>query len=118
MDQQLAVILFLIGFGLIFGYLTARSSIRREKIHGGPMSFLFHYLASGLMATLPLAVLSSVFILRLHFFQIILIAIGFFAAVFLLLFLFARFEGPAYQKAMSSEVDRGWTEHDARTSGL
>ncbi|MCL4254799.1 MAG: hypothetical protein KJ043_13620 [Anaerolineae bacterium] len=33
-------------FALIFGTLTARSSMRREKIHGGTIAVIFNWIAS------------------------------------------------------------------------
>lgn len=117
MDNRVLLVFGLIGFGLIFGILTARSSEKRQKIHGGPLSRFFNYLASSTMTALTPTALISIFIFRLHLLEIALIVVGIFTATFIFLALYAIVEQPALTRLSPAE-DVGWTEQDAKTSGL
>ena len=107
---------FLITFGLIFGYRTAQSSKKREALQGGALSEAFHFLAAAFMATLTPTVLAGIFIMRLHLVELVALALSMFALSLGFSFLHAIAEKPALQPVVSD--DTGWTEEDARTSGL
>ena len=107
---------FLIAFGLFFGYRTAQSSKKREALQGGALSELFHFLAAAIMATLTPTILISIFVFRLGLLELVMLALGLFGLSLGFSFLHAIAEKPALQPAPPD--DRGWTEEDARTSGL
>ena len=113
MDRTLLAILIGVGFGLVLGYFTARSSARREKIYGGQVAHLFHYLGSAAVTGVLPVGLSSL-ILGAGFGTAFPLGVSFMIAGFLALVIFAVLEHPA----RASHVPQGWTEQDARTSGL
>lgn len=103
--------------GLIFGVSVARSSSSREAVLSGSPATIFHYLASSIMSVFALTVLASVFIVRMHFMELLVLAVGMFVVALVLLMIYAVLEKPAIDKK-AREEDTGWTEQDARTSGL
>jgi len=117
MTTETIVVLFLIGFGLLFGYFTAQSSNNRQSIHSSGLPRVFHYLSAAIMSALTPTILLSIFVLHLPFVQLILLAVGLFVLAILLLIPFAVFEKPLIEKAAQAK-DQGWTEENARTSGL
>jgi cobalamin synthase len=116
MSQEVIVIVALVIFGLVFGFLTARSSHQRDTVHGGMMAQFFQYIASALWATLTPTVLTSVIVLDVPLLQALLIAVAMLAIAFLATLLHAVFEKPALDKL--EQEDRGWTAQDAVSSGL
>lgn len=111
-NAQLALLIGLVA-GLGLGVFTARSSARRQKIHSGAAAHLFHYIASaGVTGILPV-VLASL-ILGGGFGLAFPLALSFMGVSLVSLVIFALIEQPARSRVVS----RGWTEHDARTSGL
>jgi hypothetical protein len=113
MDNAQLALLIGLGCGLVFGSFVARSSARREKIYGGTAALLFHYIgAAAVTGILPL-VLASL-ILGGGFGLAFPLAVSFMLTGFAALVIFAAIENPARPKTVST----GWTEHDARTSGL
>lgn len=116
-ERTLFAIVFLVAFGLIFGAITARFSLQREAVHGGAIAHLFHYLAASIWAALVPTVLVSVIVLRLHLLQALGIVVILVLITLLLLFPYAAAEKPHLERLAQRE-DRGWTEEDARTSGL
>lgn len=132
-DTVYIIILLVMGLGA--AYLTARSSINKEKIHGGAASQLLNYLASGLIAMLAPTVLCNVIFIHpdflkpilpfldsspgfivtfVHLLAIVLLMVG---IALLLLMLMAMIEKPLLDKVAPKE-DKGWTKEDAETSGL
>ncbi|KAB2857689.1 MAG: hypothetical protein F9K46_12650 [Anaerolineae bacterium] len=111
-------IMLLVGlvFGLIVGPLTARSSVRREKIYGGTPAKLLHLLASGMYVATPPTVLTGVVVgvgLKTLFPLALLLIFGSLGV----LLIFATFETRARPIA-NAKLDHGWTAEDARKSGL
>ncbi len=105
-----------LGFGLIVGPLTARSSNRREKIYGGTPAKSLHLLASGMYVATPPTVLTGVIAgvgLRTLFPLALVLIFGSLGV----LLIFATFEKQA-RPASDAKSDRGWTAEDARKSGL
>lgn len=121
MDRPLldAVIVCIV-FAILFGPLTARSSVRREPIHGGPLPMIFNLIGSGaLVAVLP-GVIASLVLgggFRLAFpLALACVAISLTALV-----IFAALEHPARSRYLAQQqhkAEQGWTEEDARRSGL
>lgn len=117
-NQTLYVLLFVLGWALIFGSLTAASSNRRRKVRGGVLSHAFNWLASALFVSILPAVLLSIFVLHLPIIRILLTAVSLLGLSYLSLLVYALFEKPALDRLPPEEEDRGWTAEDARTSGL
>lgn len=113
MDTPLLALLIGLGFGLVLGYFTARSSARREKIYGGQAAMIFHYIGAAAVTGVLPVVLSSL-ILGGGFGTAFPLAISFMLTGFLSLVIFAIIEQPA----RSVQLAKGWTEQDARTSGM
>ncbi len=111
-------ILSLVGlvFGLIVGPLTARSSIRREKIYGGTPAKLLHLLAAGMYVATPPTILTGV-IVGVGLKTLFPLALALIFGSLGILLIFATFEKQA-RPAHDAKSERGWTAEDARTSGL
>ena len=116
-EKQVTTILIGLGIALVLGLLTARSSNRREPVYGGPLAHLLHYLGAGLFVAILPTVLTSAFIMRTGE-MIPLLVLGFFGAAYVALLLHAIIERPALLRARAQVEDHGWTEEDARNSGL
>lgn len=100
--------------GAIFAIYVARRSNREEKIYGGTLAQVFHYLgALGFCMTLP-TVITNV-ILHGGFLPSVVLGFGLVIVAFIALFIFAIIENPARPTTVSEEV---WTEEKARSSGL
>lgn len=119
----------LVIFGLVFGTFTARSSNKREKIRGGQVAEIFNYLACSIMAALTPTILTLVIVIHptwqqiagiavSPFMQLIGVAVLMFATANLLLIPYAIAEKPAVDAYQLAKADAGWTEKDARESGL
>ncbi|MCU0513976.1 MAG: hypothetical protein MUE40_15575 [Anaerolineae bacterium] len=128
-NVDLLSILGLVIFGLVFGVLTARSSNKREKLRGGAVARFFHFSACALMAALTPAVLVMAVFMHPEWVtiggisiapivQMLGIAVALAALAVLLLIPYALLEQPARAAWEQQQIDQGWTEKDARTSGL
>lgn len=115
MDDITIVLLVAFGFGAVFGTLTARSSHRREPIRGGVLSQALNLLAASLLVAALPAVLTAV-VVGVGFRVGLPLAIALIFGSYLVLCLYALVEKP--HLATPDTEDRGWTEEDARTSGL
>lgn len=116
MDRTTLTLLIVAAAILIFTIPLARRSISKDKIRGGSQASLFHLLGvAAYIGVLPSALCGSFLVgpFRLG----IPLAIGLLALSFGALVVYGTFERPARQAA-SKEEDRGWTEEDARSSGL
>ena len=118
MTTETIAILGLIVFGLVFGTLTARSSIKREPITASNgLAKASHYLAASILCTVTPTVLVSIFVLHLGFIGAVSIAVVMFAIAFVLLMPYAILERPALDEKAKRQ-DQGWTKEDALSSGL
>jgi hypothetical protein len=94
MDNMMLALLIGLGFALVLGALTARSSARRSKIYGGTLAHVFHYIgAAGAVGVLP-TVLSGL-ILKLGFGRAIVMGLSLMAVGLIALVIFAVVESPA-----------------------
>ena len=119
MSRELLFIAFMVVFGVVFGWLTHKAAIKREKITTkDPLALTFHYLACAIMAALTPGVLGMIIFLHIPLPTALLIAVAMFAVAFLLMLPFANAEQPALVQARAAQEERGWTEKDARESGL
>lgn len=116
MDNFVPIVL-LVAFGLIFGYRTWRSSHKRETSSATGIAQVFHYLASGIMATVTPTVLTCVIIFETGLIPAVLVGVAMFIIALLLLIPYAIFEKSAQDRA-AAKLDRGWTREDALSSGL
>lgn len=97
MDNTILAPLIGLGFALVLGALTARSSARRSKIYGGTVAHIFHYIgAAGAVGVLP-TVLASL-ILGLGFLRALVTGFSFMIVGLIALVLFALVEAPARPK--------------------
>lgn len=120
----------LVIFGLFFGTFTVQSSNKRETIRtDNAVARLCHYLSCSIMSALTPTVLVTVFIVHPHWatiggiafsplVQLIGLVVILFALAVLLLIPYASYEKPALAAYTAKQEDRGWTEQDARESGL
>ncbi len=122
-------LLALIVIALRLGWLVHQRSVERKPIRGGGISELFSFL-SGLcfVAILP-TILMSILVLHPEALQfvgmtchpLILTVVALGLGSFAFAFLHALFERGPLERALQAEASRqtlGWTEEDARTSGL
>ena len=106
-----------LAFAVIFGPLLTRSSIRRNAIHGGMLAHIFHFVgATTLMTVIP--TLIAALILGAGGKIAISFAITLAITSSLSMIIFAIAERPALDAYEQAQENRGWTEEDARSSGL
>jgi hypothetical protein len=127
-------VLILIISGLAIGYMTARGSNNREKIHGGAVAHIGNYVASAMIAMIAPTVLCNIFFIHPIFLgeeilfpglgwdvsklaHILLIAVVMVGTALIFLIPYAIAEKPKLE-AIKQQEDRGWTKEDAETSGL
>jgi fatty acid desaturase len=115
-NQQLIVIGVSLLAAFAFGPWIARVSQRKDKIHGGFPAKFFHLLGAMLFVSLVPGVLTGI-ILGFGF-SVIVPALIIALLAFTCFVLHAAFESQPRKLALSRQVDRGWTEEDARKSGL
>lgn len=119
-------ILALVVFGAVAGFFVSKHSQSRKPILGGPVARVLNYAASALL--ISLAPTACVMVTIIHpaplyvgdtrippFIPLIGLLLGMMGLALLLLLPYAIIE-PA-PKAKNDD-DRGWTEQDARSSGL
>ena len=118
MDETLQkTLLVWAAFAIVFGPLLTRSSIRRQHIHGGIFAHIFHFIgATALVAVVPTIIAALVF--GGGFELAFPLAVSLVLASLFCMLLFAIVEKPALEAYVSHREDRGWTEEDARTSGM
>ncbi len=115
MDSSLIALLIIIASMVIFSVPVARRSSHRNKIYGGGIAKAFHFVAiTAYVGVLP-AFLCGSFLAGPKAFGL---PVGFALLViaFASLIIHAVAERPS--RVNVSSEDRGWTEEDARTSGL
>jgi hypothetical protein len=116
MDRTTLALMIVAAAILIFSIPAARRSANKDKIRGGSQASLFHLIGvAAYIGVLPSALCGSILVgpFRLG----IPLALGFVALSFAALLGYSYFERPARQ-GLASQEDRGWTEEDARKSGL
>jgi hypothetical protein len=116
METRLLVTLLIIIVFAVFASLpVSRASQKRDKIRGGSLAKIFHFLGVlSYLMVLPSALVGSIVLGPLAFGVPMAVSALLISIVCLLLY--AVFELPS--RANQSEEDQGWTEKDARTSGL
>jgi hypothetical protein len=101
---------------LFLAAYVALISHRADQVRGGALAHVLHYLgAIGVVGTLPggiAAIARGGGILG-----IVMVAVAFVLIAVVFLWLYAMVEKPA-RDLLAQQEDHGWTEKDARTSGL
>lgn len=111
---EIAVVIGLV-LGVVFSFYVRRKSILEEKIYGGTLAQVFHYLGVlGFCMTLPTVISAS--LLRSGFLPAVALGFGCVIIAFLCLLIFAIIEHPT-RSAITPEDDV-WTEEKARASRL
>jgi hypothetical protein len=115
-DRLLTAILIGLACGLVLGVFTARSSARRDRVYGGVLAQVFHYLgAASFVSALP-GVLAAVF-LGQGVLRAAAVGFGFMLLSLALLLVYALFERGARARLPAAPAE-SWTADKARTSGL
>jgi hypothetical protein len=115
MDRTQIIILTTLVIALVFSSRAAKASISKEKIYGGTIAKFFHYIGVvAYLGVLPAALLGSLLVgpFKLG----IPLALIYLLAALVALLLYAVGERKA--RAGIQIEDQGWTEQDARSSGL
>lgn len=121
------VVLVILVLGL--GYVVNQHSLKREPVYGGTPSIVFNFLTGlffvAIMPTVCMSVLvihpSMVNVLGITFHPIVLTVIIFGLLSLCSAILFAIVEKTPLEKALAEKAKHkaeGWTEEDAKTSGL
>jgi ABC-type Fe3+-siderophore transport system permease subunit len=112
------IVAILVVLGVILGYFASETSKRIDPLYGGIASQTLHYISASLMAILTPTVLTSIFILDMRLLEIVGVIVVLSGLSIASAVLQAYFENPARAAELARLAQRGWTEEDARTSGL
>lgn len=123
---ELSALIAMIAIGLLLGREVHKRSASQRLIHGGAVSSLFNYLSASCFAGILPTVLIIVIILRpenvifagIIWHPLILAVLALGLGSYLFALLHALVERGPMARAMQAEAARGWTEEDARSSGL
>ena len=129
MDSKALGLVALIALGLYLGWRVNRHSMQREPVYGGWPAVLFNFLSAAFFAAIFPTVCMSVLVLHPDMVEIagiivnpiILIAVIFALLSLVSALLFAIVERAPLERAQKEQAKResqGWTEQDAKTSGL
>ena len=129
MDLKTIVLIALLALIAWLGWQVHRRSIRQQAIYGGAPAAIFNFLSGLCFAAILPAVCASVLVLHPDMLQvagitlspIIVILVGLALLSLLFSILFALFERRPLERAQQETAlreARGWTEQDAKTSGL
>lgn len=118
-------VIFLITFAFGIGWLVSQKSETEQPLHGGLLARLFNYLSASCFVVIFPTVLVFAFVIHPSLVQIagiwfspIILALIILAGLsYLFSFLHAIVEIRALMQVQSGD-DYGWTEADARSSGL
>jgi len=117
MNNELLTLGIAAVYVVIFGFFTARTSNKHDPVYGGQAVQTLHILGCGLFVAILPTVLTSAFILHTGH-MIPSVVVGAAVASYAVLLVFAALERPHREQALADKERRGWTEQDARTSGL
>ena len=122
-------LLALVAIVLWLGWQVHQRSVTRKPIHGGGLSNFFSYLSGMCFVAILPTVLMSILVLHpeamefagLTWHPLLLAILAFGLGSFLFALLHALVEYTPLQRALQQEAAleaRGWTEQDAKSSGL
>ena len=126
---KLIGLLALIVIALRLGWLVHQRSVARAPIRGGGVSEFFSFLSGLCFVSILPTILMSILVLHPNAVQLagmtwhplILTVVALGLGSFVFAFLHALFEHGPLERALQAEASRqslGWTEEDARSSGL
>jgi len=126
---KLIGLLALIVIALRLGWLVHQHSVARKPIRGGGVSELFSFLSGLCFVSILPTILMSILVLHpdsvqlasMTWHPLILTVVALGLGSFVFAFLHALFERGPLERAIQAEASRqslGWTEEDARSSGL
>ncbi len=129
MEFKMLVLAALVALILRLGWVIHRRSLQREPVHGGGIAAFFNFLSGMCFVAMLPTVCASVLFLHPELVEIsgitvnplVLIVVGLSLASLLSSFLFALVEkAPAEhaRREMTQTQSLGWTEQDAKSSGL
>jgi hypothetical protein len=129
MDTNTIGIIVLVILVLGLGYIVNQHSLKREPVYGGAPSIIFNFLTGLFFVAILPTVCMSVLVLRpeavdvagITFNPVLLTIIIFALLSIFSSILFAIVEKTPLENALAEQAKReatGWTEEDARTSGL
>ena len=129
MELKMLVFVALVALILRLGWLIHRRSLQREPVHGGGIAAFFNLLSGMCFVAILPSVCASVLFLHPELVEIsgipvnplVLIVVGLSLASLLSSFLFALVEKAPAERTQRQMVQReslGWTEQDAKSSGL
>ena len=126
---KLIGLLALIVIALRLGWLVHQRSVARAPIRGGGVSEFFSFLSGLCFVSILPTILMSILVLHpdavqlagMTWHPLILTVVALGLGSFVFAFLHALFERGPLERALQAESSRqslGWTEEDARSSGL
>lgn len=129
MELKTVVLIALLALVAWLGWQVHRRSTRQQAIYGGAPAAIFNFLSGLCFAAILPAVCASVLVLHpdmlvvagITLSPIIVILVGLALLSLLFSILFALFERRPLERARQETALRdaqGWTEQDAKTSGL
>ncbi len=129
MELKSVILIALLALIAWLGWQVHRRSTRQQAIYGGAPAAIFNFLSGLCFAAILPAVCASVLVLHPDMLQvagitlspIIVILVGLALLSLLFSILFALFERRPLERAQQETALRdaqGWTEQDAKTSGL
>ncbi len=113
MNNALLALLIGVAVALVFGYYVAQRSSRQQKILGGSVAQVFHFIGAAAITGILPVVLASLF-LGQGFATALPFALAFLAMGWIALLIYAVIERS--ERAQIKVEDRGWTREDARKS--
>ena len=116
MPNHILALVIGLSIGLILGIFTARSSMNRDPIYGGAPSKTLHYVMASIVTAMPITIVSCAITGGLVY--AITVAVTLTATLWSTAYIFGSIERPIREQALASQAEKGWTEEDARTSGL
>lgn len=115
---EFVVVFILVIGGVLLGFWAANQSQQRDPLRGGIPSRIFHQITASIMISLTPTVLTCIIILRIPILQVVGLIVVMVAIALASMMAHAYFEKPAIENYVDEAAKRGWTEEDARTSGL
>lgn len=129
MDSNTIGLIVLVLLVLGLGYFVNQHSLNREPVYGGTPSIIFNFLTGLFFVAILPSVCMSILVLHpghvdvagITFNPIVLIVVVLAVLSLLSSILFAVVEKAPLEQALAEKAKReaeGWTEEDAKTSGL
>lgn len=115
-QDQISILAVGLVFGVLIGIPLSLSSFKKEAVYGGFIAKIFNTLGAILFAGVLPGVLYGIFFG--HGLAAFPIAVAMMIGSLLSFLLFAIVEYPAKQRLEPKSDEEGWTEADARSSGL